>query len=53
LIGPAREGAGQTILGVVAQAAGQTWFIKLRGDSALAEKEKPHFEAFVASLKTR
>lgn len=53
LVGPAREGAGQTILGVVAQAAGQTWFVKLRGDSALAEREKPHFEAFVASLNSR
>jgi hypothetical protein len=53
LVGPGTEGRGQTILGVVAQAAGQTWFIKLRGDSALAAREQPHFEAFVASLKAR
>lgn len=53
LIGPPAAEGGQTILGVIAQAAGQTWFIKLRGDSALAAREKPHFESFVASLKMR
>lgn len=53
LVGPSSQGGGQTILGVVARAAGQTWFVKLRGDSTLAEREKPQFEAFVNSLKTR
>ena len=53
LVGPSTDGSGQTILGVIARAAGQTWFVKLRGDSALAEREKPQFEAFVKSLNPR
>ena len=47
LIGP----DGETILGVVVSAAGQQWFIKLTGDSNLAAREKPKFEAFVKSLR--
>jgi hypothetical protein len=41
----------ETILGVQAEAAGRTWFVKLKGDATLAEREKPRFEAFVKSLK--
>jgi hypothetical protein len=41
----------ETILGVRADAGGRTWFIKLKGDSQLASREKPRFEAFVKSLK--
>lgn len=46
--GPKRE----TILGVQADAGGLTWFVKLKGDAKLAEREKSRFEAFVKSLKT-
>jgi hypothetical protein len=41
----------ETILGVRADAAGRTWFIKLKGDSTIASREKPRFEAFVKSLR--
>jgi hypothetical protein len=51
LIGPESGGKGETILGVRAAAGGRTWFIKLKGDSELARREKPRFEAFVKSLK--
>jgi hypothetical protein len=48
LIGPT-----ETILGVRADAGGQTWFIKLRGNSTLAAREKSRFEAFVKSVKLK
>lgn len=53
LISPDGAVPRQTILGVVATAGGRTWFVKLMGDSELAAKEKPRFEAFVKSLKLR
>lgn len=51
IVGP--DGAKrEAILGVAAEAGGRTWFVKLKGDAKLAEREKPRFEAFVKSLKT-
>jgi hypothetical protein len=44
-------GSAETILGVIATHGGQSWFVKLRGDAALAAREKARFEAFVKSLK--
>lgn len=44
-------GPEQTILGVIATRGEETWFVKLQGNSALAQKEKEHFQQFVASLK--
>jgi hypothetical protein len=44
-------GPSATILGVVAEAGGRIWFVKLSGDSELAQREKPKFEAFVKSLR--
>lgn len=41
---------GRTIYGVIAEDHGQTWFIKLDGPTALAERERPHFVAFLQSL---
>jgi hypothetical protein len=41
----------ETILGVQAEAGGRTWFVKLKGDASLAEREKTRFETFVKSLK--
>jgi hypothetical protein len=43
----------ETILGVMAAVRGQTWFVKLRGESEIAAREKPRFEAFVKSLKMK
>lgn len=47
------DGQPGTILGVAAEARGQVWFIKLMGDSDLAQREKPRFESFVKSLKLK
>ena len=41
---------GRTLLGVILEAGGQTWFIKLDGTSTLAERERPRFVAFLQSL---
>lgn len=46
LVGPT-----DTILGVMAPAEGQVWFIKLSGDSKLAERENARFQEFVKSLR--
>jgi hypothetical protein len=51
LTGPASAAKRETILGVRADAGGQTWFVKLKGDADLAQREKARFEAFVKSLK--
>jgi hypothetical protein len=47
------EGADnrQSILGVVVPEGNQTWFIKLRGSTKLAEREREHFEAFAKSVR--
>jgi hypothetical protein len=44
-------GEPEAILGVLAPRGDQTWFIKLKGDAALAKREESHFESFVKSLK--
>lgn len=41
----------EAILAVIAPQPDKVWFIKLKGDADLAEREKPRFEAFVKSLK--
>jgi hypothetical protein len=51
LVGPADANPSEAILGVVAVRDGTTWFIKLKGDAPLAEREKQNFEAFVKSIK--
>ena len=45
------EGETQTILVVIAVNEGTTWFIKLKGDRELAEKQKEKFEEFVKSFR--
>jgi hypothetical protein len=44
-------GPESAILGVIAPVKGATWFIKLTGDPAVAEREKTKFKAFAESLK--
>ncbi len=51
LVGPADPAPQQTILGAMAAASDKVWFITLRGDSKLAEREKPKFESFLKSIK--
>ena len=46
LVGPT-----ETILGVMAVQGSKAWFIKLKGDKQLAEREKAKFEQFVKSLQ--
>jgi len=45
------EGETQTILVVIAVHDGTAWFIKLRGDRELAEKQQEKFEGFVESFR--
>ncbi|HEX3999154.1 MAG TPA: hypothetical protein VHX65_11435 [Pirellulales bacterium] len=51
LTGPADPAPQQTILGAMAATADRVWFVKLQGDTKLAEREKPKFESFLKSLK--
>lgn len=51
LVGPESAEVRQSILGVLAEKSGTTWFIKLRGDAELASKEKENFETFVRSIR--
>lgn len=41
----------QTILGVIAVRQGSSWFVKLTGDTPLAERENENFLEFVSSIK--
>ncbi len=50
LFGPADAQPRRAILGVMAVRGG-TWFITMKGDAQLAEREKQNFEAFVKSIK--
>jgi len=51
LDGPAGSSPQRTILGVIAIQGRTAWFIKLMGDSTLAQREKSRFESFVKSLR--
>ena len=51
LVGPAGSSPRRTILGVIAIQGRTAWFIKLIGDSTLAQREKSRFESFVKSLR--
>lgn len=41
----------EAILAVIAPTPDKVWFIKLKGDADLAEREKAHFESFVKSIE--
>jgi hypothetical protein len=43
----------ETIQGVIVEARGRQWFIKLRGEANLAAREKEHFDEFVKSIRFR
>lgn len=53
LVGGAGPERQETILGAIVTVRGRQWFFKLRGDSGLAAREKPHFEEFLKSMKFR
>ena len=45
-------GASETILAAIfPEAGGGSWFVKLRGDSKIAELQQEAFRAFVSSLR--
>ncbi len=44
---------GRSIFGVIVEDRGQMWFVKLAGDTALAERERGRFEEFLKSLRLR
>lgn len=44
-------GQSETVLGIVAVRGREAWYLKLKGDSELAEREKDNFETFVKSIK--
>ena len=44
-------GPGETIQGAMVDVGGSTWFFKLKGDNALADREQKRFDAFVKSVK--
>lgn len=44
-------GDTETILGIIADYGGYSWFIKLQGDHGLVAKEQDRFEAFARSIK--
>jgi len=46
-------GENETILGVIAPVGDQVWFIKLKGESTLAQRENARFQAFVKSLQLK
>jgi hypothetical protein len=50
-VGPEGESPRETILGVIAVRGDRSWFVKLKGDAALAAREKQRFEAFVKSIR--
>jgi hypothetical protein len=52
-VGPESAKSRETILGVIVEAHGRQWFLKLKGDAELAAREKPHFEKFVQSIRFR
>ena len=45
------DGPKKTTLAVVVEAAGRTWFITLKGDNELAQRETENFKSFVHSLR--
>jgi hypothetical protein len=51
LVAPENVSPRETILGVIAVRGDKSWYIKLKGDSALAAREKERFEAFVQSIR--
>jgi hypothetical protein len=52
-VGTDDEKQPETIQGVIVEARGRQWFIKLRGDADLANREREHFDEFVQSIRFR
>ena len=48
---PAGAEKQQTILGVIAVRGARSWFVKLNGDTLLADRETENFKQFVSSIQ--
>jgi hypothetical protein len=44
-------GEKETVLGLVADRSPEAWYIKFKGDKELAERQKPSFQSFIASIR--
>ncbi len=53
LLGPENDPKREALEGVIVEALGRQWFIKLRGDAELAGREKEHFQEFLQSIHFR
>ena len=53
MTGPPDATPRETILAVMCTRGETVWFFKLKGDAALAEREKERFQAFAKSVKFR
>ncbi len=51
LVGPADATPRESILAVLTDVSGSTWFFKLKGDADLAEQQRERFQTFVRSVK--
>lgn len=51
LIGPEDAEPCLTILGVVVVCEGKAWFLKMKGDAELAQREKQRFQDYVESVR--
>jgi len=51
LAGPESADPRESILAAVVTTDDRTWFVKLKGDAALADREQDRFKAFLASLR--
>lgn len=51
IVGPKDAKPREAILAVIVPQPDKVWFIKLKGDAELAEREKPRFEAFAKSIQ--
>jgi hypothetical protein len=53
LFGTDKSKPPEAIFGVIVNALGRQWFIKLQGDAELVRRETERFEAFVKSMRFR
>ena len=47
----AKTGQSARLIGVIVPREGQTWFYKMMGDPAVAEREKTAFIKFVQTVR--
>jgi hypothetical protein len=50
LVGPAGAEPRESILAVMADVAGSTWFFKLKSDADWSQQQREHFLEFVRSV---